>query len=712
MNKFQLLPLTLAVSAAFVSTAHAADSATPSVVLPTEYVVSDRQGTKVKTNVVTTAIKDESTATDLRGLLKEEPAIEFGGGNGTSQFIAIRGMGQNSIDVKVDNAHSDGQMLYHQGRHQLDPALVKIVSVQKGAGSASAGIGATNGAIIAKTVDAKDLLKNSDKDWGVKVNAGYSENSDSFNYGVAAFGKTDQFDLLLSANQADEKDYKAGKDYQNPLNKTNTIPFSSLDKRSYLAKAGVNLGNHRFVLSHTYQQNKGVRTVREEFTAFGGENDVQAPVYREMTVENTNLEWTTKNLGIGDITANAYLLKNERYSADDSKCGYCGNIAGPTTTTIETQGANFNLDTKVGESTTVKYGLNYRHQEVEPSTHLKATDIIKTKKHGPIPLGVDVQNPEKTDTGAYVEVISDVGPVTLTGGLRYDHFNFKAMDGKEVSDGELNPSLGIIWQATPSLSLHANHNYATRSPRLYDALKSHGAGGIISIADNTKAERARNTEVGFNFDHQFANAGKLSVDGGYFWQRIDDAVVNPQDRHETKTIQQIENIGHITNEGYELGVGYQLGGFTARVGVAESDPKVHGLVTRKADGTTTPYTDDLKPEFGFVVGRTLTSSLSYRFNNPNLEIGVRNRDVTRTEGSLNQNFVFTPSGKTPNPPVRPSYNVTDIYANWKPLNNNKVNVNFAVNNITDRTYTAHAQRPGRGITAQGRDYRVGINFTF
>lgn len=95
----------------------------------------------------------------MRGLLKDEPAISLGGGNGTSQYLYIRGMGQNSIDVKVDNTYSDSQILYHQGRHMLDPALVKIVSVQKVQAVLPAGIGQTNGAVIAKTVDALDLLK-------------------------------------------------------------------------------------------------------------------------------------------------------------------------------------------------------------------------------------------------------------------------------------------------------------------------------------------------------------------------------------------------------------------------------------------------------------------------------------------------------------------------------------------------------------------------
>ena len=112
MKKFQLLPLTLAMGAAFVTQAHADESA-PEVVLATEYVNIDRQGTKIKTNVVTAQEILESTDTNLRGLLEEEPAIDIGGGTGASQFLTIRGMGQNSVDIKVDNAHSDSQILYH-----------------------------------------------------------------------------------------------------------------------------------------------------------------------------------------------------------------------------------------------------------------------------------------------------------------------------------------------------------------------------------------------------------------------------------------------------------------------------------------------------------------------------------------------------------------------------------------------------------------------
>ena len=141
-NNFVLLPLAALVAASV--------QANQTEKLDIINVVTENTGAKSKTNVVTTEVIDKRTETDLRGLLNEEPSINFGGGTGTSQWFTIRGMGQDQVDVKVDNAYSDTQIFHHQGRFMLDPSLVKIVSVQKGTGSASAGIGATSGAIVAK----------------------------------------------------------------------------------------------------------------------------------------------------------------------------------------------------------------------------------------------------------------------------------------------------------------------------------------------------------------------------------------------------------------------------------------------------------------------------------------------------------------------------------------------------------------------------------
>ena len=676
---FRFSLLSLALAAGF---AHAENEAKESVTLDTVTVKGDRQGSKIKTNIVTLQQKDENTATDLRGLLKDEPAIDFGGGNGSSQFLTLRGMGQNSVDIKVDNAYSDSQMLYHQGRFIIDPALVKIVSVQKGAGSASAGIGATNGAIITKTVDAEDLLKGLDKNWGVRLNSGYASN-DGVSYGASVFGKAGNFDGLFSYSRNDEKDYEPGKGYRNS-NGGKTVPFSALDKRSYLAKIGANFGDHRLVLSHMNDQHRGIRTVREEFTATDNPRltlERQAPTYRETSLSNTNLAWTANNLGfVEKLDANAYLMKNERYSADDSKNGYAGNLPGPNTTVIETKGANFNLDSRIGEKTLIKYGVNYRHQEIKP----------------PVFFSSALSNPKKSDAGIYAEAIHDIGDFTLTGGLRYDHFDIKTHDGKSVSDGTVNPSFGVIWQPHEYWSFSASHNYASRSPRLYDALRQHGRrNAITSIADGTKAERARNTEIGFNY-----NNGSFAANGSYFWQKIKDAVAGPQQRHDAAGnpiagVREIVNAGYIKNHGYELGASYRTGGLLAKVGVSHSKPRIYD--------THPENLLSANPEFAVQTGRTWTTSLSYRFQNPNLEIGWRGRYLQKASGSV----LVRDKGEV----KRKGYGVNDVFANWKPLGKDTLNVNFAVNNVFNKFYYPHSQR-GETLPGIGRDVRLSVNYRF
>lgn len=694
MKTFKLLPVSAAVLGALCANVVLAEE---SVTLDT-VTVTDNQGLKVKSNIVTTQIKDESVETDLRGLFKNEPSIAMAGGTSTSTFLYLRGMGQNSIDVKVDNAYSDGQIHYHQSRHMLDPSMVKIVSVQKGAGSASAGIGQTNGAIVAKTIDAEDLLKNSSNpNIGAKISTGISSNHEH-NYGLSLFGKNDTADFVVSGNRVKASDYEAGRGFINAIDSTNRVPYSAMDKHSYLVKVGVNLNKHRFVLSHMNDEHHGQRTVREEFSADaslpqGGLSlRGQSPKDRKMTVRNTNLEWKAKDLGfVQEANANVYNLVHGRWSEDDSGNGYAGGNRNPvgvaTKTKIDTVGANLNLDSHIAEHLLVKYGVNYRQQEVKPNTFFRNGLV----------------NQQKRDVGFYVEGITDIiDKVTLTTGLRYDHFNFKGMDGKKASDGTFNPSVGIIYEPIQYLSFSASHNYATRSPRMADAILSQGNRGVVSIGSNTKAEKARNTEIGFNF-----NNGTFGLEGSYFWQNINDALVRSDARVASHVCEESErcysehiNDGKIKNKGYELSGSYHYQGLTARLGVAHSKPRFYGNKF-KAD-----------PDYASVIGRTWTASLAYRFEKPNLELAIHHRHI---EGVKKEDNIFVIQDTvTPATAGKDGYRLTDITANWKPFGTDKMNVNFAVNNVSNKKYRSHAQRGSvsTALYGAGREYRVGMNYTF
>lgn len=359
--------LTLALAAGF---AHAEDPAAAEGSLETVTV----KGANLSTHRITTQKIDESTDTDLKELLFSEPSIGFGGGNGTSQWVNIRGLGQDQIDFKVDDAYMDTSTFHHQSRFLLDPSLVKVVAVQKGSGSASAGIGASSGAIVAETVDPSDLLR-PDQNFGFKVNAGVSSNK-GWNRGISAYGRAGGFDGLVVGSWNTEKDYKAGKGYTNPgVTGGERVPFSALGERGLLAKIGYSFNpDNRVELSRRQERTYGQRTMREEFVDFGR----NPASYRRYTQDTTNLEYQGADLGfVSKIKTNVYQMQTKREDGDD------GAVKSKAT------GVNLNLDSRIFDKHTLKYGVNWRKQKNHPdltgsaaATKTKPTTASTSKASG------------------------------------------------------------------------------------------------------------------------------------------------------------------------------------------------------------------------------------------------------------------------------------------------------------------------------------------
>lgn len=654
--------LTLALAAGF---AHAEDPAAAEGSLETVTV----KGANLSTHRITTQKIDESTDTDLKELLFSEPSIGFGGGNGTSQWVNIRGLGQDQIDFKVDDAYMDTSTFHHQSRFLLDPSLVKVVAVQKGSGSASAGIGASSGAIVAETVDPSDLLR-PDQNFGFKVNAGVSSNK-GWNRGISAYGRAGGFDGLVVGSWNTEKDYKAGKGYTNPgVTGGERVPFSALGERGLLAKIGYSFNpDNRVELSRRQEKTYGQRTMREEFVDFGR----NPASYRRYTQDTTNLEYQGADLGfVSKIKTNVYQMQTKRKDGDD------GAVKSKAT------GANLNLDSRIFDKHTLKYGVNWRKEKNYP----------KDNNSG-------AANENKTDYGLYLEGIWDFHPVTLTTGLRYDHFKVNTTGHTSASKGNVNPSLGIIYDPLDNLSLRASLNYATRSPRLYEAMLANARN--IVVDPDLKAERSRTTEIGFNY----RPIRDLSLTGSYFWQHISNVhdfvclsggCVGVRATYRSGITRSTNN-GYIKNKGYEFGANYRWRGLTARMGVAYSDPK-HHAEKESYDLNTKAH----------AVGRTWTAGLAYRFDKPNLEIGWRGRFVQARTGTPDRGASANTTER------RAGYGVNDIYANWKPTGKDNLNINFAINNVGNKYYYSHSQRSssssGNSLPEVGRDVRFAVNYKF
>ena len=183
----------------------------------------------------------------------------------------------------------------------------------------------------------------------------------------------------------------------------------------------------------------------------------------------------------------------------------------------------------------------------------------------------------------------------------------------------------------------------------------------------------------------------MSVNASYFNQEIKD-------------IQAVRNGiyyngGKLKNSGYEASTAYSMSGLTARVGVAYNKPKLDGA---SLDSIVT----------AIPMGRTWTAGLSYRFDNPNLELGWRGRYVQRS----NYDTSTDQRGSGGSNVNRPGYGVNDIYANWKPTGKDDLNINLSVNNVGNKLYKPHSQRSssinGSSLPETGRDFRLGVNYRF
>lgn len=681
--KFKYSILMLALSAGF---AHADHAVQPETAELSEVKVT---GTAVATRTHRNQL-DRETASDLKQVMKDQIGMDVGGGNGVAQFYSIRGVGEDKINLDVDGTSQSTKIFHHQSRFQLDPALVKTINVEKGTGSASSGIGAVGGTIRVSTVDAKDLLVDG-KPFGFKIGTNVSSNK-GHGGNAAVYAYQNGFDFLAAGNFLNNRDYKDGKGRTNH--------GSKLEQHSYLGKIGYDFNeDHGIRLSYRQEYQKGNRTDKAEFQTDKAYQGFDGTAQKE---QSYNLEYKGRHVGFIDkIDANLFQIDTDDYKPPKGAPNNKQKSQQLELSKIEAKGANLNLASSFGDGHLVKYGINYRHESAKSSDKSPWLKILQLN---------EVSDEKKTDYGIYTEGIWNLNPVTLTTGLRYDHFKYTAANGQSAADGQLNPSLGVIWDINDRLSVLGNLNQASRSPRLNEALLANErAGNAVDVDKNLKAETARRAEIGFKWQQDGFN-----LSGSVFHQNIKDLVVYQwakidNDAAKVKSRGRIFNGGKLTTNGYEIDASYRTGGLTARLGVSYVKPRLKGAMYY---GDSAIKAEDQEGSYTFWnTGRQWLTGLSYRFEHPKVEIGWRGRyaqsvsfsDEARKKGLIRSK--------------KAGYGVHDIYANWQPLGKDTMNVNFAVNNVGNKTFRSHSQRFPDGearipFYERGREFVFGLNYRF
>lgn len=489
--------------------------------------------------------------TNPRDLLKYEPNIST---NADPRFgfrsINIRGITGNRVLLQVDGIRQPREFnvlggTLRTGRNFVDVGTLSQVEVLRGGGSALYGSDALGGVVSFRTVDPKELLDLVGKDDFYEFALGYDSRNRGFNAsGTVAFRTPDKLvEGLLSYTRRDFSELQR-----------NSVSTQFLDKQtgnsnSYLGKLVFRIDDFNslkftgevlnrsteteFALGNlsdgamsglTTSFTSGLRTNRArisleyEFNNPNSESFIQLAkllVYYQTTeTPETTVEFRKPN-----TAATAPDRRRDGFNQ------FIDRIAG-----VDLQlGSRF----KTGEvDHRLTYGAELSWQRNERPRDRTQTILATgvTTKNG-IPDNFPSKDFPDSNTfrfGLYLQDEIDFGSLVLIPGIRFDAYTLTtSTDADFFRNGSpppanfnstaISPRLGIVWKATPEVSLFTQYSRGFRAPA-YDEINSGfanpGPGFVYRVIPNPnlQAETSDNFELGIR--GQF-DQGRFSLVGFY-----------------------------------------------------------------------------------------------------------------------------------------------------------------------------------------------------
>ncbi len=187
-------------------------------------------------------------------------------------------------------------------------------------------------------------------------------------------------------------------------------------------------------------------------------------------------------------------------------------------------------------------------------------------------LQIDQQE-DVLSAGPFAQMsVSPHARVTLTAGVRYDYYRFRATDRK-LDDGDqsgdrtmgaASPSVGVTVAAAPNVNLYGNFATAYETPTTVELSNTPtGVGGFNQLLD---PERLRSAEVGLR---GLIEPARLQYELAVYRARVLDAFV-PFQRADEATY--FDNAGETARNGVEAALNWQpVSRFSARLAYTSQD---------------------------------------------------------------------------------------------------------------------------------------------
>lgn len=598
----------------------------------------------------------ERNPSDLADVFRDTAGVSVGSSIATSQKVFVNGLEETTLAVTIDGSRQNNRVFHHNATNLIDPALLRSVTIDAGIAPADAGPGALTGSIAYETRTVKDLL--SEDGFGGLVSETYDSNAETFTTGLGGWAMQDGFEFLGFLNYGKGENYQAGDGEE--VRGTATNLLSGLGKVAYEAESG-----ERFEISHERIRDDAERPFRANASVVTT-GRAWEPRFRNYKLDRDNTVFT-----YSDTTPDGWWDPLVRlaysHSAVETPVYFDDGSGNPASYTG--RGASGSLNGRVQnrfalENGDLVAGLDFYSDRIALDTARDAEDAAETARN----------------IGLYAQARLEPFEATrLSFGGRADRQWFEGTTGQTWRHAGLSGNAAIEYDLTRFLTAKAGASHVWAGIPLAEAFImnpgwSYGAAGPeVTTADNLMA--------GLEFHHD-----GFTAEASLFRSRIHNARV-------AKFAVALANQNYeVETEGFELAVGYDwIDGFI-KVKYAHVDAEIDG---RPADSDTGNYLTT-------PVGDIIVLSAGHSFADWGLTIG----------GDVEIAPEYTSGDATYR-----SYEVVNLYGEWKPEQLPHMTFRAEVQNLLNETYASRAtygQEFGNvtPLHEKGRSFLLSVKATF
>ncbi|PAF45626.1 hypothetical protein BKH40_01730 [Helicobacter sp. 11S02629-2] len=666
-------------------------------------------------------------ASNIRDITQADSSLEVGGGSQIASKLYIRGLEEQMLNVSVDGITQGGNAFHHQGSINLNPAIIKSITIQKGYASPESGPGALVGSMKVETKNAFDMLRGSKKKYGAILDLGAFSNfgldGSAAVYGILGkdansfLGKTG---VMVYYSKQYMPYYRAGStiygrsDFVKPSDRNEKVQSSKNNSDNVVAKITTELNEansleftYNFMTSNTitpFAANVFIPTENPLYNndLFNNQGSFKYEYNTEKFKANWNTYYSQKKLFLyplaGDDSDPSTVVSSSSPEAMEEAKDHDDEVR-PLNIAVQTAGSDLVFTNTFGKNDSLfKYGLNYQ------LIYQSLRNDFRTDPHGHTveeAAGFTNRGREYANIiGGFVSLDYHLlDSLSFQAGSRYDFYNYVDKFNQVHNTNNISPSVALVYTPIDPLDIKLSYAFSMRGAKPTDASLLYSVDA--NIDKNLKSEQAQNTELDINYQSDHFN-----LRGSLYYQTIHNFInsyfnTDPEDEH---AFLKTNMPGYVEILGYEVAGKVMYGGFSASLGASQQFPFYKGVY-----GITDSF------ELGAFTGATLTLNLNYDIKDWGLSFGWLSRVVLTTGEFSAYNLYFNTTENY----QKFGYDTHNLYINYTPPKHDNLTLRLAFTNIINRLYINPAS-PRKEVFANPKDsdeasypiYEPGFNAKF